>query len=108
MLWQMVEQKKQENGETRKMIETEERMTALERALEVQVGSFLCTVRYVCSYCHGNPLNFDVARLASNPGFLFRILSCSFGFFSKVATDSALLLQSMLCLPTLKQFLSRH
>ena len=56
MLWQMVEQKKQENVVTRKMMETEERMAALERALEVQVGSILCTVRYMCSYCHGETL----------------------------------------------------
>ena len=56
MLWQMVEQKKQENVVTRKMMETEERMAALERALEVQVGSILCTVRYMCNYCHGETL----------------------------------------------------
>ena len=87
MLWKMVEQNKQENGVMRKMIETDGRMAALDRTLEVQVGSFLCTVRYVCSYPHGSPLNFDVAHLATNPGFLFRILSCNFGFFSKAATD---------------------
>ena len=46
MLWKMVEQKKQENGVTRKMIETAGRMAALDRTLEVQVSSFLSTVRY--------------------------------------------------------------
>ena len=77
MLWQMVEQKKQENGVTRKMIETAGRMAALDRTLEVQVSSFLSTVRYMRSYCHGNPLNFDVAHLTSNPGFPSRILCFS-------------------------------
>ena len=80
MLWQMVEQKKQENGVTRKMIETAGRMAALDRTLEVQVSSFLSTVRYVRSYCHGNPLNFDVAHLTSNPfhlGFCVFLQSCN-------------------------------
>lgn len=36
-LWQAVEEKKHENAMKRKMVETEERMQALEKALEVQL-----------------------------------------------------------------------